>query len=186
MKKMILAFIAISLASICAGQTFFRNLEFELGPSVIFYAKENGAKVEPTWNLFTEVRYNLNESPLDVGVHFGLGAFSRDWNTKSWSTKNYHFKNLILASNYNFRKGKNTSPYVGLGVGISRQKIDVDDLLNSYVEKDYSLCFMPRVGVEFFRTIRISSSYKFMKSDYSNFECSLGFTIGGWKNNSKK
>lgn len=188
MKRTLLAFLTLCLGYTANAQSALQHMEFEFGPSVLFYAKSNGAEFEPTWNLFAEARYNIQETPFDVGFQFGLGAFGRDWSRISGIEKNYHFKNFILVGDYSLRRGKNVSPYIGLGFGVSHQKIDIYYYYPrpDNVERAYSACLMPRIGIEFFRAIRLSASYKLMKSDYSNFECSLGFTYGDWKHRGGK
>lgn len=186
MKKLfILLILAFSYGySICKAQSSLLNIEAEAGGSAIFDGENiTNSKFVPTGNLFAEIRYNFKNTPFDAGIHFDLGALSRDcYDPKIYIYKTYHFKNFLLVGDYNFRRGKNISPYFGAGLGVSRQKTETVVIgPNDTVERGYSPCFMSRVGIEFFRVVRLSASYKFINRDYSNLECSLGLVFGGWK-----
>lgn len=163
------------------AQSFFRNLELELGPSVIVSAESQGAHVEATWNAMAELRYNFSRLPFDAGVHFGLGAFNREYRHPQAHDFDNHFKNLLLVGNYNFRRGRNVAPFVGIGAGWSHWKIDDWGPEAGMTTCDNRFCLMPRVGIEFFRVIRLSVDYKIIGHGFNNLQCSLGIVFGDWR-----
>lgn len=182
MKTLFITIFILSANCFSYAQSFIRNCEIEVGPSVIYKAKKYGSSIDPSWNLMAEARYNFPENHFDIGLQFGLGAFSRDWNNTELLYTNYHFKNILIVSDYNFGRGENISPFAGIGIGAAIQKIDVVTTgIHDHHWHDHSFCFMPRVGIEFFRIVRLSTSYKLMKKEYSNFECTLGLVVGNWK-----
>lgn len=162
------------------GQSFIRNSEIEVGPSVVVSGASLNGKFEPTWNLFVEARYNFSQLPFDVGIRFGLGSLSRRWDATGADAV-YHFKNLLAVVDYNFRRGKNVSIFVGAGLGWSHHKDDFYPLSGATTTYGDSFCCMPRAGVELFRVVRLSVGWNLMEREYRNVECSLGIVIGGWR-----
>lgn len=54
-----------------------------------------------------EVRYNFSQTPLDIGVHFGLCSFTRTQQLGNYSSKHdFDSQMLMVVSDYNFFQGR--------------------------------------------------------------------------------
>ena len=88
----------------------------------------HGAEQELTPALGMEIRYNLNKKnlPIDFGIAFDM-MYARYVFHKTTDEDqlgfDYDQENnttiFSVFSDYNFRQGKDVSPFVGLGLGIS-------------------------------------------------------------------
>lgn len=201
-KNFLLAAIAIMCCGLAKAQLKINDFRAEIGGSLIYSVTPiQHSTTKPSGGFFIEARYNPRKSPVDVGFHFGSGSFRRQWDSSDTirysytrSTK-YTFSNYLVVCDYNFRQGKDISYFAGLGLGFSHRKIVETSprFLEQPVQSSNSFCGAPRIGVEFFRIVRLTASYKMMKSnssyallydgirDFNYWDVSLGFVIGGWK-----
>ena len=73
-----------------------------------------------------------------------------------------------LELRYNFRRGEKVSYFVGAGVGATFYNADTT-----------KLCFMPRVGMEFFNRLRLTMAYMAGPNAKNTLNLTLGVAIGG-------
>ncbi len=135
-------------------------------------------------NLGLEMRANF-ERPFDLGVRFDQSFNYADAGICEVRTRS---TTLQLVGDWNFRRGSNVAPFIGLGIGYLGGSIDCDYPLESTVSDDTfnnvrTFVVTPRVGIEFFNRMRLTASYAISHSDYCNFRLSLGICIGGGRKN---
>lgn len=188
-------FIAVFVLILCISQSgrcqsFFKGLEFEPGGALILAYNSQGAKISsPLPSFFAELRYNFYDTPFDVGFNYSFGELKREYPFSSGYKHEFDYRNFMVVGDYNFKHSRNLSTFFGLGIGYSRQSSYVtgrgDEPLsgNSLAPVDFgnTVCVMPRIGVEFFRIIRLTASYKIMGADHSCLELALGISFGGWR-----
>jgi len=185
-RKLLTLFIIFFICgSPSFAQNFLKKYELEIGGSAILAGKKYNGDFDKTLNFYSEIRRNFTRLPMDIGFHFGKGTMYREWENP-FTTNDYHYLSYLVISNYYFSDSKKVSPFIGIGMGITHLKIDWSYIENSQsiphgTQKDDSFNFMMRGGVEIYRFLRISTSYKFMKRKYSNYEISIGLTLGGWR-----
>ena len=124
-----------------------------------------------------ELRYNLADKPIDVGIYFALCQIYRSEQVNDIA-KRYSFvsENLLLTSDYNFFQGRKVSPFVGAGLGVSWSEINADGTLNGA-----HFAVMPRVGVELAHHLRVTLAYKVFDRANNHLVISLGYAFGGGK-----
>lgn len=182
MKKspLLVALCGLALCLPAHGQSFWRNCEIEAGPSVMAASASLGGKFEPSWCLFAEARYNFPRVPLDAGIRFGLGALNRAW-TDAGADVTYHYKSLQAVADYQFCRGKNVAPFVGMGIGWVHHKDDRWLPAGHTTLYSNGVWFTPRIGVELFRVVRLTVGWNVAERPYRSLECGLGLVLGGWK-----
>lgn len=126
--------------------------------------------------LGAEGRYNFVRSHFDIGAACFI------------TTVNYGFAldddadNLVICaavSDYNFKQGKKINPFAGLGLGVGFGSDD--DWIPSGSTHFSVMAFIPRIGVEFYRHLRLTLSSNITKKSYHNVSLTVGFVIGGGK-----
>jgi opacity protein-like surface antigen len=75
---------------------------------------------------------------------------------------------FLAVSDYNFCRGERVSYFVGAGVGATFYNADTA-----------KLCFMPRVGMEFFNRLRLTMAYMVGPKAKNTLNLTLGVAIGG-------
>lgn len=156
------------------SQQKFRSLEFEVGGGYAM-ATALGKRLDAL-ELFLELRSNIPCSKFDIGVQICLAGTLDD---ESYNSEN-HIKYLketgtfmIPFVDYNFRRGRKVSYFVGSGIGMMHSKINND---NTYS----SISIVPRVGMEFFNHLRLTMDYKWNpKGEYNYAGISVGVVFGG-------
>lgn len=99
-----------------------------------------------------EVRYNVNKSPIAVGISLGTYILLQPY--------------AAATVEYSFLRGRNVSPYIGTEIGAGY---------------GMGFLVRPKVGVEFFNLFRVNANFAFQVSDtgYTAASLSLGIVIGG-------
>lgn len=177
MKTLLLTLCATVFVAVAAAQQV-GQFEGEVGVSLPVAAKKLGSRYEPAWNAYAEGRCNLKSVPVDMGFQVQYGAFYREWR-KIGLDRDFRFLTFLAVTDYNFRRTKNISFFVGLGAGMSAVSIEHSDLEAATRKHTYSACILPRVGIEFFHHVRLTAGYRLMNEEYSSFELSLGVVFGG-------
>ena len=178
-SKHLLAALAsvLALGTESIAQEQVRNLELELGlgPSI---AITKGERYGCPF-VFLELRSNLHNSRFDVGSHIAISAtpiartcYDAEPGAILPKQTNENVIYMMSVADYNFRRGKRISYFVGGGAGISICQIE------SNTRGSFAL--MPRIGVEFFNHLRLTLNYKYnQRGVYHYLGLSIGGVIGG-------
>ena len=68
------------------------------------------------------------------------------------------------------------SPFVGVGLGVAWSEVNADNSPHGA-----HFAFMPRVGVEVARHIRVTVAYKVFEKANNHLAISVGYAFGGGK-----
>lgn len=167
-----------------------RSLEGEIGVGLV-----NGTSALTLDNciagpkLYGELRYNFRTLPLDAGVHISGSYFRREAEGQAdrLQSKSY---NITAVADYNFRRGKHVSFFAGVGIGCGILEMSApisikrpDERWGGYSTGDGKerLCFTPRVGVEFFKHLRVTLFYTAEEAANNHLGLCIGGVIGGGK-----
>ncbi len=175
--SMLALFLAFGTASFAQGQEPVRSVEYEIGfgsGAAIWLGKSCAS-----FEFKMELRCNLPQSHWDLGMYFAA-AGSGDGILYDKANDLYLIENttyMLPVIDYNWRRGKKISYFVGGGMGMYTSNID-DDI-------DAGLGIMPRAGVEFFNRLRLTADYKWnIQGLYNYLNFSAGFVFGGGKKKS--
>lgn len=146
------------------------ELEISLGGTygIGKYVGEN--QIGPA--LAFEGRYNFSQLPMDLGLELYAGSTARKYETSNLSNR---ILSLSVYTDYNFRRGKSFSPFMGVGVGIASCKV----VQGYYGDDALKAIFTPRIGVEMFNHFRITVYSKLGYKGYDNLGVSVGYAFGG-------
>lgn len=190
MKKLLLqAAVCMTFISGFAQQ----NVEvktFELEPFVgMTYGFKNPGSQNIGPSLGLEARWNLHNLPIDMGAQLYLGTASGK--THDLDSEGNEYKEDIdcrifsigAVADYNFNRGHFVSPFIGVGLTFNKY-----DIVNGsyYVGEDdgdgtSGVGFTSRIGVEFYRHLRVALSAHVGKSLYSHAALTIGYAFGGGK-----
>lgn len=194
-KNLLLAAaLLLSMGAQAQSERKMRYFELELGAGTVLgtsdmkigdYFTDNKAG----YSYFLEGRYNFDRLPLDLGLHLGVSSFNRSIDDLDYFIDNFKGDDInflsydiMAVADFNLRRTKAVSLFVGIGAGYSALNNDHFDV-DTYGEfKDGikgSFIFMPRVGVELFHHIRVTADYKLVEKSNRNFGISLGVVFGG-------
>lgn len=187
MKKLVVLFglLCIYTSGFAqADKTSIGLFEFEIGGDMIFGNKVGYQSIKPGFELNLESRFNLNNSPFDVGFQLALGQFYRKDESYSYGVR--YVPSMIFTCDYNYRISKVIAPYGGLGIGLSRSLYDVleydewtgEDKINRV--PDTRIVIYPRIGVELIEHIRLNLGYKcYLDKFHNTFMLGIGYVFGG-------
>lgn len=123
-----------------------------------------------------ELRYNFTESAWDCGLMVDASTARWEFEPQSGMAQINRTPALAVTGGYNFRQGKKVNPFVGMAVGVAF--CDVTDFeYESWPGTAFYIA--PRVGVEFFHHLRLTSQFNISKKGYHNVGVTLGLVIGG-------
>ena len=146
-------------------------------------------------NFSMALRYNFDTPLVDVGGEFTMGATPHDRYDpleleKGTPLKRTYFM-LSPVAHYNFRRGKNASFYVGMGLGFglgTKQVFEgctVDPEGNIHEElntdKYFVAALTPRAGVELFRHFRVGIQLRIPTDGEVTVGPTISVTFGGGK-----
>ena len=187
MKK--LKIIIIGILAIVAlkanAQIPVRAFEFEIsgGSSYPLGDFPGEEKFGETYNL--ELRYNFKKIPMDIGLDFNstsierANAYNPEPGKKTVLALNN--KTLSLTTSYNFRRGKNISPFIGVGLGISAYDTFSWFGIYPFLRNELGLTFAPRIGIEIYRHFRLTMDVRLLNKRYNAICLRMGVIIGGGK-----
>lgn len=125
---------------------------------------------------YVEGIYNIANKPLFIDlkvVALTINNNKTKFDVKTWS--------VIPSINYNFYEKKTIKAYIGIGAGISADKIetgDIDDFSPypfNFKGNKLHFAAVPQLGVMFFNHINFSVQYYITYKDYSRLLVSLGY-----------
>ena len=169
-----------------------RAFEVEIGGGIVTPTdKLKFDKNKLGWNAQVELRYNFKHLPLDLGLHVDGALLSREGKTiqdagigSVEDIKSVNFASMtgLAVVDFNLRRAKNFSIFVGCGVGYGMLINDIEKISEiGDIDKLGCFCVMPRVGVELFHHLRATLYYKNLKTEQSHFGVNLGIVFGGGK-----
>lgn len=158
--------IACYAAAQAQPQREIRRFEGELGGGVCF----KGAVADAGPAVFGEGRYNFGGVPVDLGIHISFNAFDS-------RQGDYLFYHFMAVSDYNVRIGGRHALFFGAGAGIGH--FNAPEQGSCVGNTGLAFVFMPRVGIELFRHLRLAFDCKLMGKGYSHAGLSLGIAFGG-------
>lgn len=169
-----------------------RAFEVEIGGGIVTPTdKLKFDKNKLGWNAQVELRYNFKHLPLDLGLHVDGALLSREGKTiqdagigSVEDIKSVNFASMtgLAVVDFNLRRAKNFSIFVGCGVGYGMLINDFEKISEiGDIDKLGCFCVMPRVGVELFHHLRATLYYKNLKTEQSHFGVNLGIVFGGGK-----
>jgi hypothetical protein len=103
---------------------------------------------------------------MDVGVMSIMDLRGGDCELCNGSWEGDH--TFLVVSDYNFRRGRKVSYFVGAGVGTT-----------IYDGVTAKLCLMPRVGMEIFNRMRLTAAYMVGPNAKNTLNLAVGIAIGG-------
>lgn len=168
-----------------------RAIEVEIGGGIV--TPTDKLKFDENklgWNAQVELRYNFKHLPLDLGLHVDGALLGREGDIQNSSLesiediKTVHFASMtgLAVVDFNLRRAKNFSIFVGCGVGYGMLINDFEKISEiGDIDKLGCFCVMPRVGVELFHHLRATLYYKNLKTEQSHFGVNLGIVFGGGK-----
>lgn len=168
-----------------------RAIEVEIGGGIV--TPTDKLKFDENklgWNAQVELRYNFKHLPLDLGLHVDGALLGREGDIQNSSLesiediKTVHFASMtgLAVVDFNLRRAKNFSIFVGCGVGYGMLINDIEKISEiGDIDKLGCFCVMPRVGVELFHHLRATLYYKNLKTEQSHFGVNLGVVFGGGK-----
>lgn len=164
MRKFILSLTLLLLAVSAFSQTKERGVRrFEIEPYI-------GIASTSFLTTGIECRYNFNQRPWDVGIN---------------SAFDFYGGRIIAVGDYNFARNKNSSFFIGAGAGWANTSIlNIDEAIEEYGDSCCAstqdcLCFSPRIGLEFFRHLRLTATVNTYNFKEAEFLLTLGVAIGG-------
>lgn len=186
MQKKIL-FVAVMLFStlspLRAQTTSVRPVEFEMHAGTSRpLGSLDGTERSFGAAIGMELRYNLKNSPFDVGLALDITTALYKWKPDEYDRHQSNRTAFIgLTGDYNFRQGGKVNPFVGmgLGVGVHDALVDVIDETNDHTATFPTVS--PRVGVELWRHLRLTLATNITCKKYNNISFTVGYVIGGGK-----
>lgn len=172
--SMLALFLAFGTASLAQGQEPVRSIEYEIGfgGGVATWSGKNYGSFE----FKMELRYNLPDSHWDLGTHFAAGTTisQKQYDKYDYSYLKEVATYMLPVIDYNWRRGKKISYFIGSGMGIY--------ISDTKYATNTGMSIMPRAGVEFFNRLRLTADYKWnIQGSYNYLNFSAGFVFGGGK-----
>ena len=146
-------------------------------------------------NFSMALRYNFDTPLVDVGGEFTMGATPHDrydpLELKKGTTLKRTYFMLSPVAHYNFRRGKNASFYVGMGLGFGLATKQVFEgctvdpegniLEELNTDKYFVAALTPRAGVELFRHFRVGIQLRIPTDGEVTVGPTISLTFGGGK-----
>ena len=189
MKHMLLVIMIAALWG-CPGQMQAQGVdvrplegEFFLGTSAPLFGY-HGGKSKLGVALGLELRCNVEDSPVDVGVLLDITSAEREYSSRRQEDgvtmgpyrQNNRTATAAVVCDYNFNQGGLVNPFIGIGYGTC-----LYTAINQVVYDSDGKCmvFIPRVGVELFRHLRVTWSSHLSRKGYHNVSLAVGLVLGG-------
>lgn len=180
MRTKILAIISGMLLLNSVGMAAQENLpvkrfEFEvkMGPNYPIDSYKGNRNIGGSWGL--EARWNMN-TPFDIGAEIYWGVADRDEQGENFSYRIFSISTFV---DYNFRRGQNVSPFVGIGLGDADCCVLEHQSIGGSSDDGTAIVFTPRVGVELWRHLRLTLDARIARKGYNTIGLSVGYAFGG-------
>ena len=151
-----------------------RPFEFEISLGGTYGIDKYVGKKQVGPAFSVEGRYNFPQYPIDLGLELYGGSIASKYEGTNLSNR---ILSLSAYSDYNFKRGKKFSPFIGVGVGIASCKV----VQGNYGNDAVKAIFTPRIGIEMFNHFRVTAYTKLGYRGYNNCGLSVGYAFGGGK-----
>lgn len=132
------------------------------------------------FTLGSEVRLNLLEKRISTGLQFTFTGWNRTSPEGSYVNHQNPFIFLVVGD-YNFLNvHRRIIPFAGIALGYSIDRswpYSIDYEGDYYTLTSHFAC-SPRVGIEFFKRIRLTAEYQYIGNKNNFFNVKLGFVVG--------
>ena len=182
-KKIIIAIVAMVCAEQAAHAVEVQRVQpFEVelggGMTVPIDDRYSGADrlIGPTFDL--EMRYNFSGTPWACGMFVAMDWASWNQDSQIYNPYSHHNRTLRIGflGEYNLRQGKRVNPFASMGIGVGFS----DNIGDTATDPSRTLpVFVPKVGVEFYRWLRVNAFFQISQKGYNVFGLTVGFTLGG-------
>jgi hypothetical protein len=182
MKKFLIILFNILVLNVYGQDSItVKTLEFEpfLGTTYGLSSEAGSRKIGPALGI--EGRWNFQRY-IDIGIQAYLGQAVTSYKEVSVRCRTI---SLTVFGDYNWNRGLNYSPFIGFGVGYNKYEI-VDSGWYPYKYDDTNVegvGAIPRIGMEFFRHIRVTLTGHLGKKLYNTIGLTVGYAFGGGKRN---
>jgi opacity protein-like surface antigen len=168
MKQITLFLFLLLYVTTAAAQTSnYGRFDFEIGIDVpVAAGKIAGYHNHVGMGFSMEGRYQLQQVPVDIGLHIGVSNMDRMLdNSDERDRDEFRTAPILAVGDYQFGRGTRWNPYAGIGLGVS--------LNPNFGHADFA--FMPRVGIRCFKFMSIDVSYLITRQHYSRLITGIGF-----------
>ncbi|MGP1621200.1 MAG: hypothetical protein ACTTGX_01855 [Candidatus Cryptobacteroides sp.] len=182
MKKFIIGVLMALITFSAAAQNEVRAFEFEISVGISYPLVDLRGDEYHGGGLNLALRYNHKKKPIDFGIE--IHALSIDRKLPEYDIK-YPLPDLdnsaiSFTTSYNFARGTNISPFIGIGVGISGYHIlwtcnDLKHEMTKYIP------ISPRIGVEIGRHFRLTMDLRLFDKEHHAIFMRAGIVFGGGK-----
>lgn len=169
---MLCAFLLNGTKAVAQDNLPVKNLEMEIKVGTTYPLDDLIGSSRLGVQCGLEGRWNFNNSPFDIGAEIYMGAAFRHFEGEGMSHRYFSFSSF---GDYNFFRGENVSPFVGIGIGIAA----CDNIKGNYGTEGKSVLFTPRFGVEFSRHLRLTFDGRIGRKGYNTIGLSIGYVFGG-------
>lgn len=159
-----------------------RPIEFEMhmGASQPLGSKIAGTDRDFGATIGCELRYNFMDSPFDLGLTIDVTTACYNWmlDEEYDCTQSNRTAFYGVTGDYNFGQGRTVNPFVGLGLGVGCHLAILDELDDTNDGRATAM-FVPRVGVELWRHLRVTLAANLSCKYFHNATLTVGYVIGG-------
>lgn len=189
MRKLLLIgiYLCISMYNTRAQSHEIRAWEAEIGTGITFGGDRlNFDRICPGASFLVEGRYNFTRVPVDVGLQVNASLFQRE--SKYAGEMRFKSWNILAVSDYNFFRTNRISLFAGAGFGYAYHKESAPILFDNTQPNwggfssggdQHGVCFMPRIGAEFFHHLRLTFDYRVQEKANRHWNLTVGFVFGG-------
>jgi opacity protein-like surface antigen len=182
MKRSLIILLNIIVLSVYGRDLPVKTFEFEpfLGATYGLSSQAGHRDIGQASGM--EGRWNIRKYPFDTGIQLYLGSAETYYKRVEYiSCRTLSF---TVIGDYNWKLGSSFSPFAGLGLGLNYYDMIGSELYQHYNDTDtdvLGLGLVPRVGIEFFRHIRITLTGHLGKKTHNTVGLALGYAFGGGK-----
>lgn len=150
-------------------------IEGELALGLVGGAGHDSFDTSQSGEVYTEIRFNIPNSPLSMGLQLGVVKYSRE------EQKKYRHEHTTIYTDYNYRPHRAFNIFGGIGIGYGETIRSASNFSPNSPTNEFRqhFTFAPRLGVELFNTLRLSLESKILMREYTYWGLSLGLVIGG-------
>ena len=178
--KLFLAFLFTSTSMSFAQSGFAKfvsKTELEFSDGICLPLDDfHGGSFKLRYATGLNARYHFGDSPWKIGAYIQFDNACRKYR---WDDGAHLQKNETCAAGvtaeYDFRVYKTVNPFIGIGVGGGAQEATGKVV---YPHDGGAVSVIPRIGVEFWNSIRMNVYTQFSRKGYNTVGLTVGFVLG--------